>query len=252
MSEPTPEIEPVVIPAVAPAVVPLPPAVRWEMATVIALGVVMPTIGAFASVLWPEYKRHGEVQSFALQQFGLLHQQLLTCVVMLYVLYRSGEPWSLWGLRRPRWYDLPLGVAIWLFMWFVGDMVYLRFTDYFDNDWDDTFEFPKFNTGSAIEQCLLIAMSCVNGFAEEVVMRGYLIPRFERLLRSTVAAVVVTSVMFAGYHVYQGRGATVILLVYGLVFGTAFVVLRRLWPLAIAHALADYFSPWLQAVMPEA
>ena len=71
-------------------------------------------------------------------------------------------------------------------------------------------------------------------------MRGYLIPRFERLLRSTSAAVVVSTALFASYHLYQGTHGVIGAGVTGLVYAVAFCSLRRLWPVFVAHALHNY------------
>ena len=231
-----------------PAVEPMPAPIRWEMAVVLLVGVVSPLASSIASYCWPEYQKSGAGTSFALREFVGLEHALLVGVVMLYVLYRSGEPWSLWGIRRPKWYDLPVGIVIWLMSWFFGDLIGRTLVVHFGSDWQDFYEFPTLDRSSWVDQTLLVAFSCANGFAEEVVMRGYLIPRFERLLRSTGAAVVATSALFAGYHLYQGLMSTATIFAIGLVFGLSFVALRRLWPLAIAHALADYFVPWLNTM----
>jgi membrane protease YdiL (CAAX protease family) len=73
-------------------------------------------------------------------------------------------------------------------------------------------------------------------------MRGYLIARFERLLRSTWLAVLITTVMFGSYHLYQGVGPAIVIAASGLVYAAAFCWFRRLWPLCVAHALADFIA----------
>jgi membrane protease YdiL (CAAX protease family) len=89
---------------------------------------------------------------------------------------------------------------------------------------------------------LFIVAQLANGFAEELVMRGYLIPRFEDLFGSTGKALVLSSVLFASYHLYQGLYGAGSALVMGLVFGVAFIAMRRLWPIAAAHALLNISS----------
>jgi len=91
---------------------------------------------------------------------------------------------------------------------------------------------------------LLIAASLANGFAEELVLRGYLLTRLERLLGSTWAAVLITSLLFACYHLYQGLGPTIGVAAVGLMYGGAFCRVRRLWPLVLAHAATDIIG-WL-------
>jgi membrane protease YdiL (CAAX protease family) len=81
-----------------------------------------------------------------------------------------------------------------------------------------------------------------NGFAEELVMRGYLIVRLQRLFGSLTRAVILTSILFAAYHIYQGPRATVDVMLDGLIYGVAFCFLRRVWPVALAHALTNVLA----------
>ena len=76
-----------------------------------------------------------------------------------------------------------------------------------------------------------------NGFAEELVMRAYLLVRLERLLSSTWLAVVVTTTLFASYHIYQGTTVMIGTAAFGFVLALAFCWFRRLWPLCLAHAV---------------
>jgi membrane protease YdiL (CAAX protease family) len=105
--------------------------------------------------------------------------------------------------------------------------------------------------GGPIGWLLLIFASCTNGFTEELVFRGYLIPRFERLLGSTARSVICTSVLFALLHVYQGPAGTLFTLLFGVLTAVVFVRFRRIWPVVYAHAAADVlpFLPtgWLFA-----
>ncbi len=68
-------------------------------------------------------------------------------------------------------------------------------------------------------------------------MRGYLIPRLEQLLGSTAAALLVSTGLFASYHIYQGPAGAFGAGVTGLLYGASFCWWRRLWPLCVAHTL---------------
>jgi membrane protease YdiL (CAAX protease family) len=85
----------------------------------------------------------------------------------------------------------------------------------------------------------LLVMSAANGFAEELVVRAYLMTRLRQLTRRWLIPLLASTLVFAAYHVYQGAPGVINALVIGLVYGVAFIRLRRFWPLAIAHALAD-------------
>ena len=86
---------------------------------------------------------------------------------------------------------------------------------------------------------VLIAAAAANGWAEEVVMVGYLMTRLGQLGWSPGAAILAQAVLRGTYHLYQGLGGFVGNLVMGLVFGWLWQRTRRLWMLVGAHTLID-------------
>ena len=86
---------------------------------------------------------------------------------------------------------------------------------------------------------LVVLASCANGFAEEIAMRSYLLVRIGELSGSNKCAALLTTLLFAAYHSYQGRYGIVSALAIGSVFAGYFVITKRFWPLAMAHALLD-------------
>ena len=86
---------------------------------------------------------------------------------------------------------------------------------------------------------LIFVASAANGFTEELAMRSYLIPRISRLMGSDLSALIITSGLFAIYHMYQGRYGIISALLVGLILGIYFVRTKRFWPIAIAHTFMD-------------
>lgn len=78
-----------------------------------------------------------------------------------------------------------------------------------------------------------------NGFAEEVLVVGYLLTRLRQLGVGENASLLVSAVLRGAYHFYQGFGGFVGNLVMGLIFGRIWQRTQRLWPLIIAHTLLD-------------
>jgi membrane protease YdiL (CAAX protease family) len=76
----------------------------------------------------------------------------------------------------------------------------------------------------------------VGAAAEEVVARCYLITRLTDLFGSRVEAVLFAAVAFASYHIYAGPAGAAQAFALGLVFGAAFLLFPRVWPLVIGHA----------------
>jgi membrane protease YdiL (CAAX protease family) len=86
---------------------------------------------------------------------------------------------------------------------------------------------------------VLLAMAFANGWAEEIIVVGFLLTRLRQLKVSPVVALVAVSLLRGAYHLYQGFGAGLGNFAMGLVFGYAWQRTGRLWPLVFAHALID-------------
>lgn len=86
---------------------------------------------------------------------------------------------------------------------------------------------------------VLVLAAFANGFAEEVVVVGYLITRLRQLGLSESRAVWASSALRGMYHLYQGVGAGLGNVAMGLLFGYLWCRTGRLWPLVIAHGIID-------------
>jgi uncharacterized protein len=86
---------------------------------------------------------------------------------------------------------------------------------------------------------VLIGAAFANGWAEEVIVVGYLLTRLEQLDVRPAAAVACSALLRGAYHLYQGFGAGLGNLAMGVVFGLVWRRTGRLWPLIIAHGIID-------------
>ena len=94
----------------------------------------------------------------------------------------------------------------------------------------------------------LVAVWFTAGFVEEFIWRGYLMNRLidlqgKKTKLAWMIALVVSAIIFGLGHPYQDLAGIVQTGAVGLLFGVAFLIVRRnLWPLIIAHALIDTWS----------
>jgi membrane protease YdiL (CAAX protease family) len=155
------------------------------------------------------------------------------------------DSWSEFGLVNIRWWKDTLAVIGIMFCDYLLYYVTVFTLDHlFGPEFVDSsllslrqWRFPT--PDGPVEKVMLVAFCMANGFSEEITMRGYLLPRLERLLGSTSKALLLTSAMFASYHVYLGLGGILSSFMFGIVYGAYFCWQRRLWPLATAHTLCD-------------
>ncbi|MHC5040466.1 MAG: CPBP family intramembrane glutamic endopeptidase [Planctomycetota bacterium] len=81
----------------------------------------------------------------------------------------------------------------------------------------------------------------LNSFAEEFVMRSYLITRLSEIMNSRFRPVLIAAFLFGSYHIYQGFRGALAILILGLIYGTYFAAFRKVWPLIIAHTVHNFF-----------
>lgn len=86
---------------------------------------------------------------------------------------------------------------------------------------------------------VLIVIAFANGFAEEVIVVGYLLTRLRQLRVQPWVALACSALLRGAYHLYQGFGAGLGNVAMGLVFGYSWQRTGRLWPLVLAHGLID-------------
>lgn len=215
-----------------------------EVAAVVLIAVVPYLLTSLAFLIWPPA---ASTWPAAVRHTSLILQSFQVSALVLYLMWRSGTPWAQFGLAAPRamsnvlWFVAVLITGYFAYAFYAGGVAAVISAAALHGELERIHGFiPSADTPGVI---LLGGISCIaNGFAEELAMRGYLIPRFERLLGSSLKAVLLSSVLFAGYHLYQGAYGAGAALVTGLVYGTFFCWSRRLWPLAAAHAFLDLQS----------
>ena len=163
-------------------------------------------------------------------------QLLAWGALALYLLWRSGISPAGIGLGRLRWRpDILGGIALAAFIGVPGLLFYLAARTLGMN----AEVVPSALNSSWWRIPVLILAAFANGFAEEVVVVGFLITRLRQLGLTQSSAVWTSGVLRGVYHLYQGFGAGLGNVVMGLVFGYAWCRTGRLWPLVLAHGIID-------------
>ncbi|MGV0871687.1 CPBP family intramembrane glutamic endopeptidase [Mycolicibacterium sp. XJ879] len=163
-------------------------------------------------------------------------QLLAWGALAVYLLWRSGFGPDRIGLGLPRWRADVLGgiglaaligvpgLALYQIARILGLNASVEPAELYDTWW----RIP-----------VLLLVSFANGWAEEVIVVGFLLTRLRQLRVNPWVAVVASSVLRGLYHLYQGFGAGLGNVAMGVVFGYVYLRTGRLWPLIIAHALID-------------
>lgn len=163
-------------------------------------------------------------------------QLLAWGALALYLLWRSGFGPSAIGLPRPQWRADGLGglgLALLIGLPGLGFYVLARVLGLSA----DVEPAELYDTWWRIP--MLLGVAFANGWAEEIIVVGFLLTRLRQLDVSPAKALLISSLLRGAYHLYQGYSAGLGNVVMGLVFGYAWQRTGRLWPLIIAHTLID-------------
>jgi len=101
------------------------------------------------------------------------------------------------------------------------------------------------------ESIAWIAVAVTAGFCEETIFRGYFQKQLAAWTQSAPAGVLLSAGLFGAGHIYQGGKATVIIGVYGLMFGILAEVRHSLRPGMMTHAWHDALAGLAVRFLPK-
>jgi membrane protease YdiL (CAAX protease family) len=102
-----------------------------------------------------------------------------------------------------------------------------------------------------LESIVWVGLAVTAGICEETIFRGYLQRQFVAWTGSAPVGVVLSAALFGLGHVYQGAKATVVIGVYGLMFGILAEVRQNLRPGIITHAWHDAITGLIIRFLPK-
>lgn len=99
------------------------------------------------------------------------------------------------------------------------------------------------------EIALWVAVSVSAGICEETIFRGYLQRQLIALTKSAPAGILLSAAAFGAGHWYQGFRMTILISLYGVMFGILAYWRRSVRPGMIAHAWQDSLSGVVAGLM---
>ena len=100
-----------------------------------------------------------------------------------------------------------------------------------------------------VELTVWVALSVTAGICEETMFRDYLQRQFMALTRSAPAGILLSAATFGAAHAYQGLRMTILIAVFGAMFGMLAYWRGSVGPGMIAHASQDSLNGVLAILM---
>ncbi len=191
--------------------------------------------------------RQGQL-SFVLVAVATIFRDVGLVSLILFFLWRNGEPLVRigWSWRHPL-RELIVGGVCFVPLFFGAAFLELELRRAGLSA--PATPLPYLEARGPGEALLGLGLVTVVALAEETIFRGYLLLRFQAVLRSTTAAVVLSSVIFALGHGYEGTSGLVTVGVMGAVFALVYLWRGSLLAPMVMHFLQDFLGivllPWL-------
>jgi hypothetical protein len=90
-----------------------------------------------------------------------------------------------------------------------------------------------------LEVFVWVLLSLTAGICEETIFRGYFQRQFIGWTGNITVGILISAVLFGAGHIYQGWKQTIVIAVFGAMFGTLAVIRRSLKPGMMAHSFQD-------------
>jgi membrane protease YdiL (CAAX protease family) len=185
--------------------------------------------------------RQGQLSFVLAANATILRDLALVCLI-LFFLWRNGELRHKigWTLSRV-WREAALGLA--LFIPFLAGVAGAEWVWQQAGLRAPATPLPAFLTAQDLPQVLLaLILVIVVAFSEETIFRGYLLLRFGATMRSTGAAVIASSLIFALGHGYEGTAGLATVAVMGIMLALVYLWRRSLVAPVVIHFLQDFVS----------
>jgi uncharacterized protein len=89
----------------------------------------------------------------------------------------------------------------------------------------------------------LVFITCMStGYREEMLFRSYFLTRFRHAEMGKLPALLLTAILFAAGHIYQGLPAVAATFCIGLFLGFVFLRFHNIHMIAVGHGLYNFFS----------
>ena len=150
-----------------------------------------------------------------------------------------------WGSASEFFRDIGIAFAFW-----IGAIVILSIVSHLVHATGMAEAARLLAPQSLLESILWVALAVTAGICEETIFRGYLQRQFVAWTRSAPVGVILSAAFFGAGHVYQGAKATIVIGVYGLMFGILAETRRNLRPGIITHAWHDAITGLIIRFLP--
>jgi membrane protease YdiL (CAAX protease family) len=162
-------------------------------------------------------------------------------VVLFYALKIERQPLLLWKEENNTIGFFLLSVLL-LYLSSIGAAIFSAATVLLHMHENDAM-MKKITAVITGHQAMIFFIALTAGVTEEVIFRGYLLTRLSQWFKNNVAAVIVSSLLFAALHYKYGSTRELIFtFLIGVIFSIYYIKYRNIKAIILTHFLIDYIN----------
>jgi membrane protease YdiL (CAAX protease family) len=185
---------------------------------------------------------NGGGESFMVLAAATIVRDLALVGLIIFFLWRNGESTARIGWTyKHLWADIILGIVL-FFPVFLAASALGELLERMGLSGPSPETMPALFPRSPEQFALAITLVIVVAVSEEFIFRGYLIRRFSSTTRSVALAVIISSVIFAFGHGYQGTAGVIAVGFIGLAFALIYVWRGSLVAPVVMHFLQNFIG----------
>jgi uncharacterized protein len=171
----------------------------------------------------------------------ILHNVAFLCLIAFFA-WKNGEGWERFGCAgRNAGRELVAGLWLFALMFLAAGLVESLLSSLGiprSGKGVPSFLTPRTPAGYALALLLVVTVS----ISEEIIFRGYLLLRFTTVIGNRVPAVLLSTLIFAAGHGYQGASGVAAVFVIGLLLSLVYLWRRSLVAPMVMHFLQDFLG----------
>ncbi|HVT14185.1 MAG TPA: CPBP family intramembrane glutamic endopeptidase [Fimbriimonadaceae bacterium] len=180
-------------------------------------------------------------------EVGRLVSNIAVIVPLLFIIYASADDPKSFGLKLfGVAKTILLAIATLVVLRFSYALVYVSLHAVTPDSVAISRQIARHNVGRPIPGPAIwvfrLLIFLLSAFEEELIWRGYTLTRLNELLGNRWAALIVSSALFAIYHIYEGLTFLPIVFVHGIIFGLVRTWSGSLAPGTLAHTIYNCLS----------
>jgi len=160
-------------------------------------------------------------------------------MLYLYATKIEDRRFFLWKEQFYSWWFYPASILLLYVLLFIVAGNFARIPSLFG--YHDDYTILMHWNALLKKNTLLLVFVCVTaGITEEIIFRGYLLPRLSLLFKGKYTAVILSSLMFSMIHFsYKNLSEYIFTFFFGLICGVYYQKYRAITPLIYTHFLYD-------------